>query len=101
MTKRLLALAGFCAAIIAANYLYLRADEVRKGKPAARSKRTALQVQSVKPATSDALVAKAVINKYCVTCHNAKLKTAGVLLDTLDVEHVGDHAELWEKVARK
>ena len=101
MIKRLLALAGFCAAIIAANYLYLRADEVQNGKPATRSKRTALQVQSVKPATSNALAAKAVINKYCVTCHNEKLKTAGLLLDTLDVQHVGDHAELWEKVARK
>ena len=101
MTKRLLALTGFCVAITAANYLYLRADEVQNGKPAARSKRTALQVQSVKPAPSDTLAVKAVINKYCVTCHNGKLKTAGLLLDTLDVQHVGDHAEVWEKVARK
>lgn len=45
--------------------------------------------------------ARAVINKYCVTCHNAKLKTAGLQLDSLDIDHVGDRADLWEKVARK
>src|SRR5438034_3133556 len=29
-----------------------------------------------------------VLGKYCVTCHNSRLKTAGLMLDTLDVEHV-------------
>ena len=94
MTKRLLALVGFCIAITAANYLYLRADEVKAGKQAA-------QVQAVKSPPPDMSAAKAVINKYCVTCHNERLKTAGLMLDTLDVQHVGDRAELWEKVARK
>jgi len=42
-----------------------------------------------------------VFDQYCVTCHNAKLKTAGLLLDQMDVEHVADAAEAWEKVARK
>jgi hypothetical protein len=28
---------------------------------------------------------KEVITKYCVTCHNQRLKTAGLMLDTLDV----------------
>jgi mono/diheme cytochrome c family protein len=45
--------------------------------------------------------ARAVIDKYCITCHNAKLKTAGLQLDALDLDHVGQHADLWEKVARK
>ena len=101
MIKRLLAFTGFCIAMISANYLYLRADDVQSAKPAARSKRIAPQVQSVKPAPPDVLAAKTVINKYCVTCHNEKLKTAGLMLDTLDVQHVADHAEVWEKVARK
>jgi mono/diheme cytochrome c family protein len=43
----------------------------------------------------------AVFNKYCVTCHNTRLKTAGLMLDTLDVEHIGNTAEIWEKVATK
>jgi len=43
----------------------------------------------------------ALINQYCVTCHNEKAKTAGLMLDKLDLENVGPHAETWEKVVRK
>jgi mono/diheme cytochrome c family protein len=38
---------------------------------------------------------------YCVTCHNSRLKTAGLQLDTLDVDRVADHAQQWEKVVTK
>src|SRR5215468_12491810 len=44
---------------------------------------------------------RALVNQYCVTCHNEKLKTADLLLDKLDLEHVGAQAETWEKVVRK
>src|SRR6266849_7964679 len=44
---------------------------------------------------------RAVLNRYCVTCHNEKLKTAGLMLDTMDVEKVPASAEVWEKVIRK
>lgn len=44
---------------------------------------------------------RAVLDQYCVTCHNQKLKTAGLMLDKLDLAHVGDNAEQWEKVVRK
>ena len=44
---------------------------------------------------------RAQLNRYCVTCHNQRLKTAGLMLDVVDVEHPGDHAEVWEKVVRK
>ena len=43
----------------------------------------------------------AVLNRYCVTCHNQKLKTAGLMLDKMDVENVPPGAEVWEKVIRK
>ncbi len=52
-------------------------------------------------AASHDIPARAVLDKYCVTCHNARLKTAGLLLDRMDLERVGDAAEAWEKVARK
>src|SRR6185369_248394 len=35
------------------------------------------------------------------TCHNQRLKTAGLLLDGMDLEHVGKDAAAWEKVVRK
>lgn len=44
---------------------------------------------------------EATFTKYCVTCHNARLKTAGFVLDVADLKNVGDHAETWEKVVRK
>src|SRR5215467_9797237 len=43
----------------------------------------------------------ALLNQYCITCHNQRLKTAGLLLDSMDVEHVEKDAEAWEKVVRK
>lgn len=43
----------------------------------------------------------AVFKKYCTTCHNPKLKTGGFVLDIADLDHVGDHAEIWEKVVKK
>src|ERR1041385_7367892 len=45
--------------------------------------------------------ARAVLDKYCVTCPNQRTKTAGLTLDTLDISHVAGHAEKWEKVVRK
>ena len=44
---------------------------------------------------------RALINQYCVGCHNEKTKTAELMLDKLDLDHPGDNAEKWEKVVRK
>jgi hypothetical protein len=44
---------------------------------------------------------RALLDKYCVTCHNEKAKTAGLMLDKVDVDHIGAGAETWEKVVRK
>jgi len=68
-----------------------------------------ISTQASKPAAStgagvlspDAAAQRAVLDKYCVVCHNAKLKTANLLLDQLDLSHLGDHAEIGEKVVRK
>src|SRR5436309_648470 len=38
-----------------------------------------------------------VFDKYCVSCHNERLKTAGLKLDKLDAARVGDRADVWEK----
>jgi hypothetical protein len=41
------------------------------------------------------------INTYCVSCHNNKLKTAGLSLEGLNLTHVGTDAGTWENVLRK
>ena len=53
------------------------------------------------PPAPDASATRAALDQYCVTCHNQKLKTANLLLDQLDLAHLGDHAEVGEKVVRK
>ena len=41
------------------------------------------------------------MDRYCVTCHNERLETAGLDLQALDLAHVADGAETWEKVIQK
>ena len=43
---------------------------------------------------------RTLLHQYCITCHNQRLKTAGLTLDTLDVTRVGAGAAVWEKVLR-
>jgi hypothetical protein len=44
---------------------------------------------------------RALLDQYCVTCHNDRVKTANLSLQGLDLTKVADHAEVWEKVIRK
>ena len=44
---------------------------------------------------------RAVLDRYCAACHNDRLRTAGLTLESLDAAHVGAGAEVWEKVVRK
>jgi Protein of unknown function (DUF1592)/Protein of unknown function (DUF1588)/Protein of unknown function (DUF1587)/Protein of unknown function (DUF1585)/Protein of unknown function (DUF1595)/Cytochrome C oxidase, cbb3-type, subunit III len=44
---------------------------------------------------------KAVLNQYCVTCHNDKLRTGGLSLEAADLKDIPPAAETWEKVIRK
>ena len=57
--------------------------------------------QAPSSAVPGAVSSRAVFDQYCVTCHNQKLKTAGLTLDTLDVAKVGEGAATWEKVVRR
>jgi len=53
------------------------------------------RAQTARPAPA------AVLEQYCVTCHNPRLKTAGLAIDTAELSRVGTNPELWEKVVRK
>jgi mono/diheme cytochrome c family protein len=44
---------------------------------------------------------QALIDRYCVTCHNQRLKTANLALDTLDLGHPEKDALAWERAIRK
>jgi mono/diheme cytochrome c family protein len=46
---------------------------------------------------------RALFDKYCIGCHNQRLKSGGLALDrtAIDVSGVSDHADVFEKVVRK
>ena len=49
----------------------------------------------------DAVSSGALVNQYCVTCHNDRLKTGGLTLQSLDLTRVPAEAGVWESVVRK
>ena len=57
-------------------------------------------VQTAAPATPS-IPTTDILNKYCVTCHNSRLKTAGLQIDSLDLQHVAGSAQQWEKIVTK
>jgi cytochrome c5 len=57
--------------------------------------------QAVTAVAVSAISSRALLNEYCVVCHNERLKTAGLMLDKADVQQVGGGAEVWEKVVKK
>ena len=65
-----------------------------------REQRPATPAAAASPAP-DVSAQRALLDQYCVTCHNQKLKTANLLLDQLDLAHLGDRADVGEKVIRK
>ncbi len=44
---------------------------------------------------------KALVNRYCTTCHNQRLRTAKLALDVLDLDHPEKDAVTWERAIRK
>lgn len=44
---------------------------------------------------------RAVLNKYCVVCHNEKALMGGLALDKADLSKIPEEADIWEKVDRK
>ena len=44
---------------------------------------------------------RALLDRYCVTCHNERLRTANLTLDATPLDRLDEHAEVWEKVLLK
>jgi hypothetical protein len=42
-----------------------------------------------------------ILDRYCVSCHNQRTKTAGLLLDKVQLDDIRTHAPVLEKVVRK
>jgi hypothetical protein len=52
-------------------------------------------------APAPATPARDLVTRYCVACHNERLKAANLALDTANAEQLANSAETWEKVVVK
>ncbi len=75
-----------------------QAPAPRAARAQAPSAPAATRAAAPTPATP---LDRALLDQYCVTCHNEKLKTAGLTLQTLDLTAVAPNADVLEKIARK
>jgi len=83
--------AGFAATVV----LFLGAiATLLAASPSARQPAAA-------PANAPADAPRAMLDKYCVGCHNQRVRTAGIALDTLDAAHPGSNPDAWERVVAK
>ena len=59
--------------------------------------------QSQAPGTNSSAtsVQRALLDQFCVGCHNQTARTGGLALDNADVGRAGENPQLWEKVVRK
>src|SRR5213592_1059462 len=89
-SRALVALLGVCV-VVSAPRVRARADTW--AAPSAAVQTAAAATPSIP--TSD------ILDQYCVTCHNSRLKTAGLQIDSLDVQHVAGNAQQWEKIVTK
>src|SRR5215216_2915473 len=97
-------------ALVAGQSNQTNRQATRSAAPAARAQATPQAPAATVPARAaapaptpapDAAPQRALVDQYCVTCHNARLKTANLLLDQLDLARVGEHPEIGEKIVRK
>ena len=105
MIKRLLggAILAFVSVVYLSGQSQLAKPTAPAARPASPQATAAPRPPAVesKTAAVDAAIPRKVMDQYCVTCHNAKTKSADLLLDQLDLAHIGDHPEIGEKVVRK
>jgi Protein of unknown function (DUF1592)/Protein of unknown function (DUF1588)/Protein of unknown function (DUF1585)/Protein of unknown function (DUF1587)/Protein of unknown function (DUF1595)/Planctomycete cytochrome C len=89
MSRLVVVMVGAVAAVLC---LAVAADPIQ----AANSRQVSAGALAVSPSSQRAL-----IDKYCVTCHNQRLHRGELTLETIDVQNIGAGAEVWEKVLRK
>jgi len=89
---------AFCLGVAVAALSTAAAGQVRPEGPATAGLK--LRTTSV-AASSGADQARKTLDTYCVACHNARAKAGGLALDTLPVDAVHEHPEVWEAAVRK
>jgi mono/diheme cytochrome c family protein len=55
----------------------------------------------VVPADASGAAPRALVDEYCLSCHDSDKKKGGLALDTITADDVTRHPDVWEKVVRK
>ena len=92
-----MSIAGCLTAVATTAYLGARTSAAPAAQSQAEPRSAAPPAQAAAPAAPQ----QALINRYCVGCHNQRTRSGNLRLDELDVSDVAKHSETWEKVIRK
>src|SRR5688572_7051917 len=101
MTRRVSLVAVVCGVILASAAAYPRtqAEPRQQGSAVDPPRRPAQSagdpVQQLEPSVDS------MVGNYCVTCHNARMRTGGLVLDDARKQAVGANPQIWESVVRK
>jgi hypothetical protein len=87
---------GVCLWAFASGVLHLQAVPARGTLPSAASPQRPIATQAT-PARTERLL----LDRYCTSCHNSRLRTANLALDNLAPANVRGTEHIWEKVAAK
>ena len=94
--KRASGVAGAAAVLVLA-----AASSGSAAPPAALAQTAGGSPPAAEGPPASAASTRALLDRYCVTCHDDRLRTAGLTLAGVDPAHVGADAAIWEKVVRK
>ena len=90
------------AALVVAQTKATPPQQRSTGASAAPKSPTAQTVPAPVAGAASAAAQRALLDQYCVTCHNDRTKRANLSLEKLDLAtHVSTNPEFWEKVVRK
>ncbi|MEQ1907807.1 MAG: DUF1592 domain-containing protein [Vicinamibacterales bacterium] len=96
------ALAGvWVVVVLGAQSTTVTGAQVEPQRPVQSVSQTAVPASTSNPQPAQSAPHQTTVRRYCVSCHNQRLKTAGLMLDGLDAEHPSADPESWEKVITK
>ena len=55
----------------------------------------------IAPSSREASPLPAMVGKHCASCHNSQVQNGGLDLDSIRLDDVAEHADVWERVVRK
>jgi mono/diheme cytochrome c family protein len=93
MTRRLIARFTGCATVAGLGIVF--------GVASPRPHAQASGPQPPPAASAATTPSRALVDKYCLTCHSARAKSGGLVLEGVDLTSPAASAETWEKVIRK